>query len=138
MEKAERSVGEMLSVTDDPLLIAARNHRYWVRYNEVSMPFEELRYWAVDGGYALSVSDNRNTTIVSKEDEGRYLVKCPKCDDQVVKLVKRGNQLQAIACSRCRTRLVRIDSKLPKNPRRQAQASHDNHTASPLLGRRQG
>ena len=110
VERAERSVGEMLSVTDDPLLKAARDHRYLVRFNDITMPFEDLRYWAVDGGYALSVSDSRNTTIVSKEEGGRYLVKCPKCDDQAVKLVKRGNELQAIACSKCRTKLVRIDA----------------------------
>jgi hypothetical protein len=117
VEKAERSVGEMLSVTDDPLLRAARDHRYLVKFDDVSMPFEDLRYWAVDGGYALSVSDNRSTTIVSKEEGGKYLVKCPRCDDQAVRLVKKGNQLQAIACSRCRTRLVRIDA--PRPPRRQ-------------------
>ncbi len=93
VEKAERSVGEMLSVTDDPLLKAARDHRYLVRFNDVSIPFEELRNWAVDGGYALSISDNRNSTIVSKEEGGRYLIKCPKCDDQALRLVKRGNQL---------------------------------------------
>ncbi len=110
VEKADRSVGEMLSVTDDPLLKAAREHRYLVKVNDVTMPFEDLRYWAVDGGYALSVSDNRNTTIVSKEEGGRYLVKCPRCDDQAVSLVKKGNELQAISCSKCRTKLVRIDA----------------------------
>ncbi len=114
VEKAERSVGEMLSVTDDPLLRAAREHRYLVKFNDVTIPFEDLRYWAVDGGYALSTSDNRNSTIVSKEEGGRYLVKCPKCDDQAVSLVKRGRELRAIACSRCRTRLVRIED--PREP----------------------
>lgn len=116
VEKAERSVGEMLSVTDDPLLKAARDHRYLVKFNEVTMPFEDLRYWAVDGGYALSVTDNRSTTIMSKEEGGRYLVKCPRCDDQAVKLVKKGIDLQAIACSKCRMKLVRIDS--PKTPKK--------------------
>ena len=111
----------MLAVTDDPLLVSARSHRYWVKYNDVSMPFDELRYWAVDGGYALSVSDNRNTTIVSKEDDGRYLVKCPKCDDQAVRIIKQGSQLRAIACSKCRTKLVRIDS--PPPPRRERRCS---------------
>ncbi len=113
VEKAERSVGEMLSVTDDPLLKAAKDHRYLVKYNDVTIPFEELRYWAVDGGYALSVTDNRSSTIVSKEEGGQYLVKCPKCDDQAVRLVRRGKELRAIACSRCRTRLIRIDSPKP-------------------------
>ena len=113
VEKAERSVGEMLSVTDDPLLQATRDHRYLVRFNDVTMPFEDLRYWAVDGGYALSITDNRNSTIVSREEGGRYLVKCPKCDDQAVRLVKRGNDLQAIACSRCKTRLVRMETARP-------------------------
>ncbi len=117
VEKAERSVGEMLSVTDDPLLKSARDHRYLVRFNDIIVPFEELRCWAVDGGYALSVSDNRNSTIVSKEEGGRYLVKCPKCDDQDVRIIKKGDELQAIACSKCRTRLVRIDA--PRAPRRQ-------------------
>ncbi len=113
LEKADRSVGEMLSVTDDPLLRSAKNHRYFVKFNDVSVPFEELRYWTVDGGYALSVSDNRNSTVVSKEEGGRYLVKCPKCDDQTVRLIKRGNDLEAIACSKCRTRLVRMESPKP-------------------------
>ena len=108
VEKADRSVGEMLPVTDDPLLKAARNHRYVVKFDDVSVPFEDLRYWAADGGYSLSVTDNRNSTIVSKE-EGRYVVKCPKCDDQPVKLIRQGEELRAIACSKCRTRLVRVD-----------------------------
>ncbi len=124
VEKAERSVGEMLSVTDDPLLRSARDHRYIVKFNDVSIPFEELRYWVVDGGYALSLSDNRNSTVVSKEEGGRYLVKCPRCDDQAVRLIKRGDELQAIACSKCRTRLVRIDSpRPPRKLRRRARGS---------------
>ena len=110
VEKAERSVGEILALTDDPLLREARGRRYVVKFNDVSVPFEDLRYWAADQGYSLSVTDNRNSTIVSKE-EGRYLVKCPKCDDQPVRLIRRGEELQAIACSRCRTRLVRMDAK---------------------------
>jgi Zn finger protein HypA/HybF involved in hydrogenase expression len=121
VEKTERSVGEMLSVTDDPLLRSARDHRYLVKLDDVSIPFEELRYWSVDGGYALSLSDNRNSTVVSKEEGGHYLVKCPKCDDQAVRLIKRGDQLQAIACSKCRTRLIRIDS--PRAPRRHRRAT---------------
>ncbi len=121
VEKAERSVGEMLSVTDDPLLKAAKEHRYLVKVNDVSIPFEELRYWTVDGGYALSVTDNRSSTIVSKEEGGQYLVKCPKCDDQAVRLVRRGRELRAIACSRCRARLIRIaEPKAARRPRRQA------------------
>ncbi len=121
VEKAERSVGEMLSVTDDPLLKAAKEHRYLVKVNDVSIPFEELRYWTVDGGYALSVTDNRSSTIVSKEEGGQYLVKCPKCDDQAVRLVRRGKELRAIACSRCRARLIRIaEPKAARRPRRQA------------------
>ncbi len=119
VEKAERSVGEMLSVTDDPLLKSARDHRYLVKFNDVSIPFEDLRYWAVEGGYALSVSDNRNSTVVSKEEGGRYLVKCPRCDDQAVRLIKRGAELQAIACSKCRTRLIHMASpKAVRKPRR--------------------
>ncbi len=110
IEKAERSVGEILSVTDDPLLRSAKDHRYLVRVDNINIPFEELRYWDVEGGYALSISDNRNSTIVSKEEGGRYLVKCPKCDDQAVRLIKKGSELQAIACSKCRTRLVRIET----------------------------
>ena len=121
VEKAERSVGEMLSVTDDPLLKSARNHRYIVKFNNVTVPFDELRYWTVDGGYALSVSDNRNSTIVSKEEGDRYSVKCPKCDDQAIRLVKRGNDLEAIACSRCRTRLVRMET--PKSVKRPGAAA---------------
>ncbi len=117
VEKAERSVGEMLSVTDDPLLKSARDNRYLVKFNDIIVPFEELRYSAVDGGYALSVSDNRNSTIVSKEEGGRYLVKCPKCDDQDLRVIKEGDELQAIACSKCKTRLVKIDA--PRAPRRQ-------------------
>ncbi len=118
VEKAERSVGEMLSVTDDPLLKAARNRRYVVKFNDVRVPFEDLRYWAADGGYSLSVTDNRNSTIVSKEEGGRYLVKCPKCDDQPVRLIREGEELQAIACSRCRTRLVNVDAKPARRPAR--------------------
>jgi len=95
-----------------------RNHRYLVKFNDVSVPFEDLRYWPADSGYALSVSDNRNSTIVSKEEGGRYLIRCPKCDDQALRLVKKGDHLQAIACSRCRTRLVRIDSPGPQAKRR--------------------
>ena len=109
VEKAERSVGEILSVTDDPLLKAARNRRYLVKFDDVSVPFEDLRYWAANGGYALSVTDNRNSTIVSKEEGGRYLVKCPRCDDQPLKIIRRGDELRAIACSKCKTRLVRVD-----------------------------
>ena len=118
VEKAERSVGEMLSVTDDPLLIAARDRRYLVKFNDVDVPFEDLRYWAADGGYSLSVTDNRNSTVVSKEEGGRYLVKCPKCDDQPVRLIRQGEELQAIACSRCRTRLVRVETRPLQRPRR--------------------
>ena len=123
VEKAERSVGEMLSVADDPLLKAARNRRYVVKFDDVDVPFEDLRYWAVDGGYSLSLTDNRNSTIVSKEEEGRYLVKCPKCDDQPVKLIRRGEELRAIACSKCRTRLVRVYTGcIQKHPGRRARA----------------
>ncbi len=122
VEKPERSVGEMLSVTDDPLLKEARGRRYLVKFNDVSVPFEDLRYWAADEGYSLSVTDNRNSTVVSKE-EGRYLVKCPSCDDQPVRLIRRGEELQAIACSRCRTRLVRADTSPTKRAsRRQPKA----------------
>ncbi|MDE1852411.1 MAG: hypothetical protein KGI38_01555 [Thaumarchaeota archaeon] len=111
VERAERSVGEMLSVTDDPLLMAARDRRYLVKFNDVTMPFEDLRYWAVDGGYALSVTDNRNSTIVSKEDGGRYVVRCPKCDEQALRMVRSGNELTAMACSRCRARVVSAEPK---------------------------
>ena len=130
VEKAERSVGEILSVTDDPLLKEARGRRYVVKFNDVSVPFEDLRYWAADEGYSLSVTDNRNSTVVSKE-EGRYLVKCPKCDDQPVRLIRRGEELQAIACSRCRTRLVRVDmNPTTRAPRRRLK------TAGAVRGRR--
>ena len=130
VEKAERSVGEILSVTDDPLLKEARGRRYVVKFNDVSVPFEDLRYWAADEGYSLSVTDNRNSTVVSKE-EGRYLVKCPKCDDQPVRLIRRGEELQAIACSRCRTRLVRVDTNpTMRAPRRRLK------TAGSVRGRR--
>lgn len=122
VEKAERSVGEMLSVTDDPLLMAARNRRYVVKFNDATVPFEDLRYWAADGGYSLSVTDNRNSTIMSKEEGGRYLVKCLKCDDQPVRLIREWDELQAIACSRCRTRLVRVDRPSRKPPRRRSRA----------------
>ena len=119
VERSERSVGEMLSVTDDPLLTEARERRYVVRFNDVNVPFEDLRYWAADGGYSLSVTDNRNSTIMSKEEGGRYLVKCPKCDDQPVRLIRQGDELVAIACSRCRTRLVRVEGRVPRRrPRR--------------------
>ena len=126
MEKPERTVGEMLSVTDDPLLKAARDRRYVVKFNDARVPFEDLRYWGADGGYSLSVTDNRNSTIVSKEEGGRYLVKCPKCDDQPVKLVKQGEELEAIACSRCRTRLVLVESKTPRRTPR-----HRSRRANP-------
>ena len=43
VEKTERSVGETLSVTDDPLLESARNRRYVVKLDDVSVPFEDLR-----------------------------------------------------------------------------------------------
>ena len=116
----------MLSVTDDPLLKAARDRRYVVKFNDARVPFEDLRYWGADGGYSLSVTDNRNSTIVSKEEGGRYLVKCPKCDDQPVKLVKQGEELEAIACSRCRTRLVLVESKTPRRTPR-----HRSRRANP-------
>ena len=119
VEKTERSVGEILPLTDDPLLKEARNHRYVVSFKGVRVPFEDLRYWAADQGYSLSVTDNRNSTIVSKEG-GRYLVKCPRCDDQPVRLVRRKEELQAIACSRCRTRLVRADAKVVRRLRRRS------------------
>ena len=123
VEEAERRVGEMLPVTDDPLLQEARGRRYVVRFNDASVPFEDLHYWAADEGYSLSVTDNRNSTIVSKA-EGRYLVKCPKCDDQPVRLIRRGEELQAIACSRCRTRLVRVEtSPTTRAPRRRRKAT---------------
>jgi hypothetical protein len=109
LEKAERSVGEMLSITDDPLLSSLRDHRYVVKYNDVSMPFEDLRYWPMDAGFALSVSDNRSTTFLSKEDGDVYMVKCPKCDDQSIRLVKREGELVAISCSNCKKRLVNVD-----------------------------
>ncbi len=125
LEKAERSVGEMLSITDDPLLKATRNRRYIVKYNDISMPFEELRYWPLDSGYALSVSDNRNSTIMSKEEGGFYRVRCPKCDDQAVRLVKKEGELMAISCSNCRARLVRLEVRKPprRRPRRRTNAA---------------
>jgi len=119
VEKPDRSVGEILSVTDDPLLKEARGRRYVVKFKDVSVPFEDLRFWASDEGYSLTVTDNRNSTVVSKEEGGRYLVKCPKCDDQPVRLIRRGNELQAIACSRCKTRLIRANMRSAQEPRRQ-------------------
>ena len=134
LEKAERSVGEMLSVTDDPLLKAARDRRYVVRFNDAKVPFEDLRYWAADSGYSLSVTDNRNSTVVSKEESGRYLVKCPKCDDQPVKLIRRGEELRAIACSRCNTRLVSADTKVARAPgrRRVRPRPQSSHRQAPV------
>ncbi len=120
LEKAERSVGEMLAITEDSLLRATRDHRYIVRFNDITMPFEDLRYWPLDSGYALSISDNRNTTILSKEEGVSYKVKCPKCDDQAVRLIKKEGELQAIACSSCRAKLVRLETERPlrRRPRR--------------------
>lgn len=131
VEKAERSVGEMLSVSDDPLLRAARDRRYVVRFNDVNVPFEDLRYWATEGGYSLSVTDNRNSTVVSKEEGGRYLVKCPKCDDQPVKLIRLGEELQAIACSRCRMMLVRTETISLSKPRKQRSHRSRRRAAKP-------
>ena len=130
VEKAERSVGEILSVTDDPLLKSARERRYVVKFDDVSVPFEDLRYWAAEGGYSLSVTDNRNSTIVSKEEGGRYLIKCPKCDDQPLKLIRQGEELEAIACSKCRTKLVRVDSTTTRRSQR-------NNVAKAATSRRQ-
>ena len=128
VEKAERTVGEMLSVTDDPLLKEVRHRRYVVKFDDLSVPFEDLRYWGADEGYSLSVTDSRNSTIVSKEEGGRYVVKCPKCDDQPVRLVRRGEELLAIACSRCRTRLVRVDTKpAARAPRRWPRGAGPGH-----------
>ena len=116
VEKAERSVGEMLPVTDDPLLMAVRERRYVVKFDGVDVPFEDLCYWTSGDGYSLSVTENRNSTVMSKEEGGHYLVKCPKCDDQPVKLIRQGEELRAIACSRCKARLVRVDPKAARSP----------------------
>ncbi len=116
LEKADRSVGEMLSITDDPLLKSVQNRRYLVKVNDANIPFEELRYWPLDSGFALSTSDNRNSTILSKDEGGVYRLKCPKCDDQAIQLIKREGELMAIACSNCRARLVRVE--LPRQNRR--------------------
>ncbi|MDG7008509.1 MAG: hypothetical protein JRN06_09760 [Nitrososphaerota archaeon] len=62
-----------------------------------------------DEGYFLPVTDNRNSTILSKM-EGRHLVKCPKWDDQPVRLIRRDEELRAIACPRCRNRLVWVET----------------------------
>jgi len=52
-ERPERNVGDMLSIADDTLLRATSGHRYIVKFNDVTMPFEDLRYWPLDTGYAL-------------------------------------------------------------------------------------
>lgn len=114
LERPERNVGEMLPITDDPLLRATTSRRYLVKYNDVSMPFEELHYWPLDAGYALSLSENRNSTIISKAEDGPYQVKCAKCDDQPVRIINRGGELQAIACSRCGARMVRLGAMPPR------------------------
>lgn len=119
VEKTDRSVGEMLSVTDDPLLRAARGRRYLVKLSDTSMPFEDLRYWALESGYALSTSDSRSSTFISKEEGSRYRIKCPKCDEQAIRLVQRNGELMAIACSSCRTRLVQAERQAdPEAPQR--------------------
>lgn len=114
VEKSERTVGDMLSVTDDYLLKSLKEHRYVVKVNDIELPFEDLKYWSSDGeGYNLSMTDNRNSTILIKEEGGRYLVKCPRCDEQVIKTkiirsTKKTERIQAIECSRCKTRLIRL------------------------------
>lgn len=72
------------------------------------MPFEDLHYWPLEPGYALSLSDNRRSTIISKEEDNLYRVKCANCDEQAVRLISRSGELQAIACSKCGEKVVRL------------------------------
>ncbi len=116
VEKADRSVGEMLSVTDDPLLIAARGRRYLVKFSDITMPFEDLRYWALESGYALSTSESRSSTFISKEEGSRYRIKCPKCDEQAIRLIQRNGELVAISCANCRTKLVQAEKQEDEGP----------------------
>ena len=113
-EKPGRNVGEMLPITDDPLLRATTSRRYLVKYNDASMPFEELHYWPLEAGYALSISENRDSTIISKAEDSSYQVKCAKCDVQPVRIINREGELQAIACSRCGARIDRVGTRTPR------------------------
>ncbi len=95
--------------------------RYWVKFNMIEAPFEDLFYMSNQSqdGYILSYAEHPNVfnVLVARKDGEKkvYTVGCPVCGTaRDAKFVRRQGEVVAIACASCGRSVIQRVNPRPR------------------------